>query len=125
MRYSRMKRGRSQRKYVSMIIAMVVIFGGIYFFTAGAMGKHISKWVAPFLKADNGVDPVELENPVKSERPQDNPDTQLTLPDKQDGEKDHVPRITETIKVEEMKFHAIQMGAFNDGENAKSIAEQL
>ncbi|HZJ83199.1 MAG TPA: SPOR domain-containing protein, partial [Clostridia bacterium] len=47
------------------------------------------------------------------------------LPDKQDGEKDHVPRITETIKVEEMKFHAIQMGAFNDGENAKSIAEQL
>ena len=39
MRYSRMKRGRSQRKYVSMIIAMVVIFGGIYFFTAGG-GIH-------------------------------------------------------------------------------------
>ncbi|MFY9177522.1 MAG: SPOR domain-containing protein [Caldicoprobacterales bacterium] len=123
MRYSRIRRARNQRRYFSMIIIIFLILGGIYFFTAGTMGKYISGFIAPILKSKEAGQLV-----------QNDPDDQgmeLTLPDEngqeeiQEIQEDNNPRITETVKIHTMNFYGIQMGAFNSKENADTIGNEL
>ena len=51
-------------------------------------------------------------------------DTELTLP-KEENEDNQGPRITELIKIEAKSFFGIQLGAFNNKENALFIANEL
>lgn len=126
MRYSRIRRGRNQRRYASVLIVLFIIFGGIYFFTAGTMGKFMSEFITPILKSRQ--DPNHLEpQGTSNDQGIGDEDTEFVLPsdDDQEDEEDQRPRITESINIGAMNFYGIQMGAFNDKENARSAAEQL
>ena len=128
MRYSRVKRVRNQRRYAFIVIILFLILGGIYFFTAGTMGKYISNFIAPILKSRQSTEQLAQQDSNDRGDNQVDQGMELTLPNdaaQDDAQEDKAPRITETIKVEDMNFFGIQMGAFNSKENAQSIADQL
>lgn len=106
-----------------MLIIGLLVFGGIYIVTAGGIGKIISNIVTPILESrppDNGVDP-EGQQKESGEIPPKN--TELALPE--ELKKDEEPKITETIKVESMRFYGIQMGAFSSQDNAHVDAKEI
>ena len=127
MRYSRIRKVRNQRRYASVLVVIFLIFGGVYFFTAGTMGKYFSNLISPILKSKQELDKAGQQGPPNQDTELGEQGTELTLPEDKDqnGQDDQTPRLTETINVEAMNFYGIQMGAFNDKQNAQSIADQL
>lgn len=127
MRYSRIRRARNQRQYISLVIIIFLILGGIYFFTAGTMGKYISGFIAPILKSKQETDQLDQKEPSYNE------DMELTLPDSNgqddsqaaNNQEEDASKTTETVKVNAMNFFGIQMGAFNSKENAQAVGDQL
>lgn len=127
MRYSRIRRARNQRRYISLVIIIFLILGGIYFFTAGTMGKYISGFIAPILKSKQETDQLDQKEPSYNE------DMELTLPDSNgqddsqaaNNQEEDASKTTETVKVNAMNFFGIQMGAFNSKENAQAVGDQL
>ncbi|NLZ52732.1 MAG: SPOR domain-containing protein, partial [Thermoanaerobacteraceae bacterium] len=127
MRYSRIRRARNQRQYISLVIIIFLILGGIYFFTAGTMGKYISGIIAPILKSKQETDQLDQKEPSYNE------DMELTLPDSNgqddsqaaNNQEEDASKTTETVKVNAMNFFGIQMGAFNSKENAQAVGDQL
>lgn len=126
MRYSRIRRARNQRRYISLVIMIFLILGGIYFFTAGTMGKYISGFIAPILKSKEETDQLDQKEPYDD-------DMELTLPDSNgqddsqaaNNQEENASKTTETVKVQAMNFFGIQMGAFNSKENAQAVGDQL
>ena len=126
MRYSRIRRARNQRRYISLVIMIFLILGGIYFFTAGTMGKYISGFIAPILKSKEETDQLDQKEPYDD-------DMELTLPDSNgqddsqaaNNQEEDASKTTETVKVNAMNFFGIQMGAFNSKENAQAVGDQL
>jgi len=124
MRYSRIRRSRNRRRYLSSVIMIFLILGGIYLFTAGTMGKYISNFIAPILKSKQETAQLDQNEPYDE-------DMELTLPgtneqdDNQDNKEENASKATETVKVQAMNFFGIQMGAFNSKENAQTVGEQL
>lgn len=127
MRYSRIRRARNQRQYISLVIIIFLILGGIYFFTAGTMGKYISGIIAPILKSKQETAQLDQKEPSYNE------DMELTLPDSNgqddsqaaNNQEEDASKTTETVKVNAMNFFGIQMGAFNSKENAQAVGDQL
>ena len=103
-----------------------LILGGIYFFTAGTMGKYISGFIAPILKSKEETDQLDQKEPYDD-------DMELTLPDSNgqddsqaaNNQEENASKTTETVKVQAMNFFGIQMGAFNSKENAQAVGDQL
>ena len=124
MRYSRVKRARNQRRYAFIVIILFLILGGIYFFTAGTMGKYISNFITPILKSKQQPDELVRDESIGQDEDLADQEMELTLPNEY-AQDDKATRITETIKVDAMSFLGIQIGAFNSKENAQSIANQL
>jgi len=127
MRYSRLKRSRSRRRYIFMLIIGLLLFGAIYFLSAGAVGRYISEIVAPILDGKENLN-ENVKNGSNSEMGDNNKgDVELTLP-KAEGEGDHESsdgRITESIKIEPLNYFLIQVGAFNGMDNAKLLARDI
>lgn len=127
MRYSRIRKGKNQKRYAVALIVILLIFAGAYFFSAGSLGKYISNLISPILKSRQDVDTKEPEGTPNGNMESGDTGTELTLPEdkNQEDQNDQSPRITETISVDVMNFFGIQMGAFNDKQNAQSVADQL
>lgn len=130
MRYSRIKKGRNQRRYASAIITLILIFGALYLITAGTMGKYLGDLISPILKSKGENHGTQDPSDNKGDLGQGGPELKLPEGGEQGnqenlGEEDEKPKATETIKVDSMNLYGLQMGAFNNKENAQSIADQL
>ncbi len=133
MRYSRIKRGRNQRRYASVIITLILLFCVLYFLTAGTIGKYLSNLISPILRSKQEYDKGNEGPFIDNDGDSDGQNLELKLPDdhgqsnqgSQEEEGAQLPKITETIKVEAIDLYGLQMGAFNNRENAQSIADQL
>lgn len=124
MRYSRIRRARNQKRYAIVLLIIFLVLGGMYFIMAGTIGKAISNLISPILESKGNSRQKEQDSHTDKDIGLDQQDTELTLPN---GEEENAKgtRITETIKIEAMNFFGIQLGAFNNKENALSIANQL
>ncbi|NLO81751.1 MAG: SPOR domain-containing protein [Clostridiales bacterium] len=119
MRYSRIKRRNTQRRYTSVIILGLLLFLGFYIASAGAAGNFISRIVAPIIAAfDNDVEQQDANDDITEPS-----NTDLTLPENKEGEKNE--RITDHIDIAPMSFHAIQLAAFTEEKNARAAAAEL
>jgi len=125
MRYSRIRRARNQRRYLSIVIMIFLILVGIYFFTAGTMGKYISGFIAPILKSKQDTAQLDQNDPYDEDMELTLPDTNGQDDDGNDNKAESTSKITETVKVQVMNFFGIQMGAFNSKENAQTVGDQL
>ncbi|HHZ12897.1 MAG TPA: SPOR domain-containing protein [Clostridiales bacterium] len=124
MRYSRIRRARNQKRYAIVLLIVFLILGGIYFLMAGTIGKAISNIITPILKTKVGTEQDGQDEHITDEIGSEGEDTELTLP-KEENEDNQGPRITELIKIEAKSFFGIQLGAFNNKENALFIANEL
>ncbi|MGI6372739.1 MAG: SPOR domain-containing protein [Caldicoprobacterales bacterium] len=124
MRYSRIRRARNQKRYAIVLLIVFLILGGVYFLMAGTIGKAISNIITPILKTKVGTEQDGQDEHITDEIGSEGEDTELTLP-KEENEDNQGPRITELIKIEAKSFFGIQLGAFNNKENALFIANEL
>lgn len=116
MRYSRLKRRRTKQRYAAFILVAVLLLGGIYILSAGTAGRFLGSLIGSLLSpADPAAGTVLSPPPAAAKTPT------LTLPDPtEDTEK-----VTETIQALPLRMRAIQMGAFNDGENARAFGREI
>jgi len=131
MRYSRIRRSKSRRRYFLILFAGLLLFGGVYFLSAGAIGRYISSIVGPMLAkeqningvADSGLDLNEDQTQGKRD------EVEFVLPESEkenaQEQEDNDVRITESIKIEPIDYFAIQIGAFNGIDNAKLLAQEI
>lgn len=124
MRYSRIRRARNQKRYAIVLLIAFLLLGGIYFLMAGTIGKAISNIITPILKPKVGSQQDEQGGDTANEIGLEGEGTELSLP-QEEKQGSQGPRITETIKIEAKSFFGIQLGAFNNRENALSIANEL
>jgi len=131
MRYSRLRRSRSRRSYVSVFIVGLLLFSAFYFLSAGAVGRYISQIIGPILEEGHNRNETENEGGSdKSGTQVGKKEIELTLPksqtdDELQNQELKESRITESIKIEPMVYYAIQVGAFNGIENAKILAQDI
>lgn len=126
MRYSRLKRQKGQKRYITGVMALLLIFGGLYIASTAAAGNFISKLLSPVLNSIGGIQD-EL-NP--SDTADNSEDLDLTVPsDFTDGEQQNndnlTTKITEKVKIMPLTMSAIQIGAFSNKENADISASEL
>lgn len=119
MRYSRLRKGRTRKKYAIFLVFAIIVFVGIYMFSAGYFGKKISQFISSII---NSFD-KDAETP--------NQDEDLLNGDIENGEKpslpeqDEVKKITEKIIIDPAAFYSIQMNAFSTLENADTFAKEI
>jgi len=121
MRYSRLRKRNTRKKYALLLLVALIGLSMIYIFSAGTLGKLLSKLILPVLDLDN------LGNKNTSQN-SDIGNSITTLPDEinevENNKTDH-EKITENLKVNPLSLYTIQMGAFTDEENAKEFSNNL
>lgn len=116
MRYSRLQRRKAKHRYAAFLVVAVLLMGGIYVLSAGTAGRFLGSLIGSLLSPG---DPAGGTAPTQTPAVTDTPT--LTLPNPtEDAEK-----ITETIQALPLYMRAIQMGAFNDGENARAFGLEI
>lgn len=131
MRYSRIRRSRSRRRYFFILCIGLLLFGGIYFISAGAVGRYISNIIGPILAKDARSDGSnEIGADINDKQAQeDREELEFVLPesDKEDGNNqgNSDGRLTEDLKIEPINYFAIQVGAFNGIDNANLLAQEI
>ncbi|HPT77762.1 MAG TPA: SPOR domain-containing protein [Candidatus Atribacteria bacterium] len=107
MRYSRLRRSATRKRYAFFILVAVLSCSLLYIFFAGTIGKYVSDVIAPILGSRGSTnDPTD--------------DPKLTVPDEEDTVK-----VTENITANALKLYTIQMGAFIEERNAEDYALTL
>lgn len=118
MRYSRFRKQRSQQRYMIVLTIGLLLFGVIYFFSAGFAGKSISEILVPILGSGNKQEEEALED--LKEQPE------LILPQNQDENQENIrEKVVENLRIDPSKLYAIQIGAFNSRENAEIASREL
>jgi len=118
MRYSRLRRAKTRRRYSSIILLGLVLFLGFYVASAGAAGNFISRIIAPLIASfSNEAEPNDKGDISPP------PATDLTLPDNRKN--DNSERVTDQIDISPISLYAIQLAAFNDEKNAQAAAGEL
>lgn len=131
MRYSRIRRSRSRRRYFLIFVVALLLFGGIYFLSAGAIGRYIGGIVGPMLAKEQDSDSLADENLLLDGKyAEDNrKEVEFVLPESEkkddQSQEDNDVRFTESIKIEPISYFAIQIGAFNGYDNAKLLAQEI
>ncbi|MDD4679656.1 MAG: SPOR domain-containing protein [Clostridia bacterium] len=115
MRYSRIKKSQSKKRYAKLLLVVLLGFVILYLAFAGTLGKFVSKLISPIF---NGED----QNKVPGNKLDDQ---ELTLPDKTSDPVSDAEKITDSLKAEALVMYTIQMGAFNNSENAHAYAKEL
>lgn len=115
MRYSRVKKNQTRKRYATFILVVLLGFGLIYVIFAGTLGKFVSNLILPILSGEQaeGGQGTDTDDPI------------LTLPDDTNEPVADTVKITDTLKANALALYGIQMGAFTDEENAKAFSQEL
>ncbi len=115
MRYSRLKKKQTRKRYAAFILVVLLGFGLIYVISAGTLGKFVSNLILPILSGEQEGDGqvTDTDDPI------------LTLPDDTNESVEDTTKITETLKANSLTLYGIQMGAFTDEENARAFSQEL
>jgi len=124
MRYSRLRKKRTTPRYASVFITIIVIVTIFYFSTATMMGNWVAKnIVSPLVNRLESVgNPLDEDN-SDSDSINDNEATESK--DSENGNSTETNKITESMDMSGFTIYAIQMGAFNSEDNAKTEAENV
>jgi hypothetical protein len=117
MRYSRVKKNQTRKRYATFLLVVLLGFGLIYVISAGTLGKFVSNLIQPIL---SGKQSIEEEG-----QSTDTVDPIITLPDNTNASAADTAKITDTLNARALTLFAIQMGAFTDEENAKAFSQEL
>jgi len=118
MRYSRLRRRKTKQRYAAFILTALLLFVVIYVISAGTLGKFVSNLISPILIGTGDKDET---NNLPGEDPL------LTVPEDDPTENSTADtvKITAPLKANALSMYAIQMGAFTDGANAETFAQEL
>jgi hypothetical protein len=117
MRYTRLKKKKSQKKYVMVLVMAALLFAMVYFGLAGLIGSFISGLLYNFISDVNPPEQQEtkdlMENQLQDEiEPSENEQQQAQN------------IITDDLVIEALTLNAVQVGAFANRENAEKLAMQ-
>lgn len=115
MRYSRVRKNQTRKRYATFILVVLLGFGLIYVITAGTLGKFVSNLILPILSGEQSSEGQDI----------DTDDPILTLPDDTNESAADTAKTTDTLKAKSITLYGIQMGAFTDEENAKAFSQEL
>jgi len=113
MRYSRIRKKNSKKRYATVALIFLLTLTMIYLISAGSLGKVVSNLISLLLSEEDDNRPEDL-----NEMPE------LIIPDKKQ-EPDRLEKITDSLKANALNMYAIQIGAFTDEKNAKVLASEL
>ncbi|HHY83551.1 MAG TPA: SPOR domain-containing protein [Clostridiales bacterium] len=114
MRYSRIKRNQTKKRYATFLLVVLLGFAVIYVAFAGTLGKFVSNLILPLISSEN-----------KNNTGNNDDDPVLTIPDTTEEPSKDTAKVTETLKANALTMYAIQMNAFSDKSNAEAFAQEL
>lgn len=118
MRYSRIKKKRGRRKYAILILVIIFILATAYIFSAGTLGKYLSRFISPII----GGDILDTEDNSEDISSGDDEEPQLLISDKQNSGEE---KTTDTIEAKGITLNTIQMNAFTGQGNANEFANEI
>jgi len=119
MRYSRMASSPPPKKkvrYANWIIAAVILGIAAYFIGAGAAGNWLAK---------NVIEPVFGHGSSSAASPEPSPSPTATVLVTPSGSVSAAGRVEETITAAELSLYTLQIGAFEDENNARASADTI
>lgn len=115
MRYSRIKKNQSKKRYASLLLVILLGLIILYIAFAGTLGKFVSNWISPLFRGENETEVPgnNLDDPI------------LTLPEGTPNSVSDLEKINDSLKLNALTMYTVQIGAFSDENNAKSCANEL